>query len=405
MPTFYYFRHGLTNLYMETSLFLNPVAFVTSELLESASARSLMRTIDIHTQDNFPDLDKAGLAIIGVEDSRGNPANRGCVEAPDRIREAFYPLFNHWPGLRIVDLGNIKAGNNINDTYFALAQVAGELLRNHFTVVILGGSQDLTYASYKAYEQLNQLVNLVAIDPTFDLGQDDEELNAHSYLSHIIMHQPNYLFNYTNLGYQSYCVDHEAINLMKNLYFDVSRLGVVKANPEETEPVVRNADILSFDISSVRAADAPGNAHPLPNGFSGEEACRICRYAGMSDKLSSIGIYEYNPAFDPQGTTAALIGQMLWYFIDGYAHRLGDLPEAGSREFARYNVRIEGHEEEVVFLKSKKTDRWWIDLSMGRTDRKKYERHQYVPCSRKDYDSAMNDDIPDRWWQFYQKLT
>lgn len=390
---------------MEHSLFLNPVTFVTDELFETFSRRSLLRTIDIHTREHFPELDKAGIAIVGVEDGRGNILNKGCSFGPDVIREAFYALFNHWPGLHIVDLGNIKAGNDISDTYFALEQVVGELLSKHFTVVILGGSQDLTFAHYKAYEKAGQLVNLVAVDPSFDLGQDDEPLNAHSYLSHIIMHQPNFLFNYTNLGYQSYYVDSDAVNLMKNLYFDVYRLGVVKANPEETEPVVRNADLLSFDMSSVRAADAPGNARPVPNGFSGEEACRICRYAGMSDKLSSIGIYDYNPALDPQRTAAALIGQMLWYFIDGYAHRLGDLPESGSREFARYNVRIEGHEEEVVFLKSKKTDRWWIDLSLGRTDRKKYERHQYVPCSRKDYESAMNDDIPDRWWQFYQKLT
>jgi formiminoglutamase len=58
----------------------------------------------------------------------------------------------------------------------------------------------------------------------------------------------------------------------------------------------------------------------------------------------------------------------------------------------------------VVFLRSKITGRWWIDLSFGRNDRKKYEKHHYVPCSKRDYELALQDDIPDRWWQFYQKL-
>ncbi|MDP3463279.1 MAG: formimidoylglutamase [Bacteroidales bacterium] len=389
---------------MEIQLYLQPLNPTLIEAENYSGRRNLLNIIDKHTESHFPDTDKPGLAIVGVEEDRGNPGNSSSAAAPDAIRKAFYTLFCHWPELRIIDLGNIKAGHTIEDTYFALSQVVGHLIRNKMTVIILGGTQDLTFANYQAYENTGQLVNIASVDPAFDLGQDGEDLNAHSYLSRIIIHQPNYLFNFTNLGYQSYYVDADAVSLMKNMFFDVYRLGLVKAQPEETEPVVRNADILSFDISSIRASDAPGNGQPLPNGFSGEEACRICRYAGMSDKLSSIGIYEFNPAYDRQGITASLIAQMIWYFIDGFAHRLGDLPIEGSNEFARYNVRIEGHEEEVVFLRSKKTDRWWIDLSFGRKDRKKYERHHYVPCSKNDYESALKDDIPDRWWQFYQKL-
>ena len=111
----------------------------------------------------------------------------------------------------------------------------------------------------------------------------------------IILHQPNYLFNYTNIGYQTYFVDQDAVRLMKKMFFDTYRLGFVNRNIEEMEPMVRNADMLSFDISSIRQSDAPGCANATPNGFYGEQACQIMRFAGMSDKLTSLGIYEYDP--------------------------------------------------------------------------------------------------------------
>lgn len=390
---------------MEIKLFLEPVEPFRSETNPRPGRRSLGESIlAYNTKDHFPDLTGIQMALIGVREDRNAVNNEGCSGGVSKIREAFYQLFNHWSSLRMADLGDIKPGYSIDDTYFALSQVVSHLIRNNIVPIILGGSQDLTYANYLAYENIGQLVNIVAIDPIFDLGQDDVELSSQSYLSKIIMHQPNYLFNFTNVGYQTYYVDHEAVELMKNLLFDVYRLGMIKAQAEDAEPLVRNADLLSFDISAIRAADAPGNGNAGPNGFTGEEACRIARYAGMSDKLSAIGFYEYNPLFDKENITAQLIAQMIWYFVEGFMGRKNDLPKQESTDFAKYIVKIEDHEEALIFLRSKKTDRWWIDLSFGRTDRKKYERHHFVPCSKEDYDLALTEEIPDRWWQFYQKL-
>jgi arginase family enzyme len=281
----------------------------------------------------------------------------------------------------MADLGDIKPGYTIDDTYFALSQVVAELIRADIVPIVLGGSQDLTYAIYKAFENIGRLVNIAAIDPIFDLGQDEEPINSQAYLSHIIMHQPNFLFNFSNLGYRT-----------------------LKSSPEDAEPLLRNADIVSFDISAIRASDAPGNGNAEPNGFTGDEACRLARYAGMSDKLSAIGFFEYNPSFDHHKITAKLMSQLIWYFVEGFANRKQDLPATDSLDFAKYNVRIEGQEEDVIFLRSKKTDRWWIDLSFGRRDRKKYERHHFVPCTKADYELALQDELPDRWWQFFQKL-
>jgi len=352
----------------------------------------------------FPDLEKADLAIIGVPEDRNAIDNEGCGQGPDFIRRYLYKLF---PGTfipRIIDLGNLKRGNTQKDTYFALTSTISELLNANTIPIILGGSQDLTYANYQAYQSLGQIINIVSIDNMFDLGKSEGELNSQSWLSSIILHQPNYLFNYANIGYQTYFIDQEALKLMNNLFFDTYRLGIVRADLEEVEPIVRNADVLSFDISSVRNSDAPGNHNATPNGFYGEEACQIVRYAGISDKLTSIGFYEYNPKFDHDGQTAHLIAQMIWYFMEGFYSRPHDFPFRNEEDYLKYHVTISDHQQDITFYKSKKTDRWWMEIPLPAEQRAKYERHYIVPCSYKDYQQATREEIPDRWWMVYQKL-
>ena len=74
------------------------------------------------------------------------------------------------------------------------------LIQNKIIPLIIGGSQDLTYANYLAYENLGQTINMFCLDPIFDLGSADDDIHSQSFLSRIILHQPNFLFNYTNAG-------------------------------------------------------------------------------------------------------------------------------------------------------------------------------------------------------------
>jgi arginase family enzyme len=352
----------------------------------------------------FPEYHEADIVLIGVKEDRNAFNNEGCALAPDYVRKHLYKLFPGSFDLRIVDLGNIKAGFQVSDTYFALSAVIAELLEKDIFPVIIGGSQDLTYANYQAYQSLGQIINIVSIDSMFDLGSSENEVTSRSFLSSIILHQPNFLFNYANLGYQTYFVDQEALKLLKNLMFDTYRLGLLRKNLEEAEPVVRNADLITVDVSSIRFSDAPGNANATPNGFYGEEICQIIRYAGMSDKLTSIGFYETNPQYDRNGQTAHLVAQMIWYFIEGFYNRPNDFPFKKDEDYIRYRVAITDHKEELTFFKSKKTDRWWMEIPLQSEQRIKYQRHYLVPCSYADYQAACTNDIPDRWWMVYQKL-
>jgi arginase family enzyme len=391
---------------MEFTEYLSPVDF--NSLITKGRLRSrLGHLIDVYALDRpFPSLENVKVAILGVPESRGTNSNKGAAKSPNAVRAYLYDLFPHNRKLNVVDVGDVKLGATISDTYHAVGSLVSELLSLGIIPLIIGGSQDLTYGTYLGYERLGQTMTLASIDRIFDLGESEHEIDSNSWLSRLIIRQPNYLFNYTNIGYQTYLVDQEAVKLMKQMFFDVYRLGQFSVNIEEAEPLIRNADSLSVDISAVRASDAPGCADSTPNGFYGEQMCQLMWYAGISDKVSSIGFYEVNPDFDPRGQTAHLTAQMIWYFIDGALNRLNEMPTINQPDetHLRYFVKIEGQDEEIVFYKSTKTDRWWMQVACPPDLQTKYSRHVVVPCSYNDYKTASENDLPDRWWQVYQKI-
>lgn len=358
---------------------------------------------------SFPDLDenKPDIAIIGVMEDRNSVNNSGCGLGPDYIRERLFELNEGAYTTKIVDLGNIRQGASITDTYIALKTVVNELLKKDILPIIIGGGQDLTYAQYIAYENLEQKVDVVVVDSKFDLNDDSYyeniETTSESYLNRIFLHEPNYLFNFSNLGYQTYFVSQDSLRVMDKLYFDVNRLGELSGQMQNIEPIIRNASMVSFDVSAIRSSDAVGNANATPNGFFGHEACQICRYAGFNDKLTSIGFYEFNPAYDNNGQTATLLAQMIWYFMDGFYNRKKDFPLHPRSQYLIYKTSLKHEDQELVFVKSKKSDRWWMQVPYPNNGSKN-ERSHLVPCRYEDYNIAVSGEMPDLWWRTYQKL-
>lgn len=363
--------------------------------------KSIGQCIEIYTTKNdFPSLENKKIAIIGVEEDRGAVGNIGSGNNLDEIRKEFYALYpGNWP-INVVDLGNIKKGNSIEDTYFALKETLSSLLKIKIIPVIIGGGQDLTYANYRAYDSLEQTVNLTCVDNKFDLGLIEDELNSHTFLSKIVMDQPCNLFNYCNIGYQTYFNSQNEIDLLESLFFESHRLGEVSNSLPIVEPVLRDADIVSIDLSAVKNSEAPANYNATPNGFSGNEICAISRYAGISDKVSSFGIYEYNSQYDTKNQTAQLISQMIWYFIEGVNYRANDYPFGLKDNYQKFIVPIEN--EVLNFYKSNKSGRWWMEISLNENN--KYKRHALIPCTYQDYISATNQEIPDRWLKTLKKL-
>jgi len=362
---------------------------------------SFGQCIEIHTEQNgFPSLENKKIAILGVQEDRVSVGNSGTGKDLDSIRKELYQLYpGNWP-INVADLGNIQQGNTIEDTYFALNELLSYLLKRGVIPVIIGGGQDLTYSNYRAYDLLEQTVNIVAVDSKFDLGSIEDELTSQSYLSKIVMNQPANLFNFCNIGYQTYFNSQEEIELLESLFFETHRLGEVSNAIQLVEPVLRDADIVSIDMSSVKNADAPANNNATPNGFSGAEICAISRYAGISDKVTSFGIYEYNSKYDVKNQTAQLISQMIWYFIEGVNYRANDYPFGLKDNYQKYIVPIE--DQLLNFHKSNKSGRWWMEININKNN--KNSRHTLIPCTYQDYISATNQEIPDRWFRTLKKI-
>ncbi|MFO8054531.1 MAG: formimidoylglutamase [Bacteroidales bacterium] len=392
---------------MDLSVYFEPAAVDMNNNKQGLPEKRLGDVISSFAPGNsFPEVHGFDIAIIGVQEDRNAYNNAGCEKAPPVIREKLYSLYQGNYKAKIADLGNIKPGNTVNDTYFALSAVVTQLMEKNVIPVIIGGSQDLTYAQYKAYEMLGRIINIVAVDNSFDLGNAEEHFDSRAYLSKIILQQPNYLFNFTNIGYQTYFTDQKAQELMDSLYFDTYRLGNIRDDLREAEPLIRNTDLFSFDISALRQSDAPGNKNASPNGFYGEEACRICRYAGMSDKISSAGFYEVNPQRDLYDQTAHLTAQMIWYFIDGFYNRKNDIPAREQNKYKRYIVPLDTYDQTIEFYQSKKSGRWWMLMPSTPLSNSDIKRNIWIPCSYEDYLTATNNhEIPEKWWKAFHKLS
>jgi len=381
--------------------FLTPVKESVVAHLALQSSFCLGRIIRIHTEEEgFPDLENVKIAILGVQEDRNSEDNFGCGENLHFIRTKLYELFPGKWDAPIADLGNVLKGNSVTDTYFAVSEIITGLLKKNIIPIIIGGGQDITYVNYRAYDSLEQTVNIAAVDSRFDLGNLNDELTSQSYLSKVIMQEPNNLFNYSNVGYQTYFNSQDEIELLDSLFFDACRLGKAK-ELENIEPVFRNADIVSIDIGSVRQSEAPANNNASPNGFYGEEICAISRYAGLSDKVSSFGIYEYNSKLDNNHQTAHLIAQMVWYFIEGFNFRVKDYPFSGKENYQKFTVLLED-DDPLTFYKSNKSGRWWIEIKIVSDN--KYKRHALIPCTYNDYTDATKQIIPEKWYKAMRKL-
>lgn len=361
---------------------------------------SLGKKIKIHTKKKgLPELDGVDIVIIGVTEGRGAVDNVGTGKGLEIIRKYLYQMFpGNWQ-LSIADLGNVPVGSETGDTYFLAQEILGELLEKKITPIIIGGSQDITYANYRAYDRLMKPVNVVSVDNRFDIGEMDPILNSRNYLHYIVMDKPNNMFNYSNLGFQTFFNSQEEIDLMEKLHFEAFRLGEVTQDITSVEPVLRDADIVSIDMGAVRMSDAAANNNAVPNGFYGDQICAISRYAGISSKVSSFGIYEYNPKYDQRDTTAHLLAQMLWYFIEGYQLRLKEYPFESVDRYKKYIVPVEN--ETINFFKSNKSERWWMEVSFTHNN---MEKSSLVPCTYQDYLTANNQILPERWLKTFRKL-
>ncbi|GHN03106.1 arginase [Cytophagales bacterium WSM2-2] len=386
---------------MDLTILFSPV----DEAIYTADypSNSFFKNIRAYTE-KMPDYKGAQIALIGVNEERGTSDNQGAAQGPDEVRKKLYRLKKGTGSYNIVDLGNLNTGVDLDETYTRVSEVCRILLESNVLPVLIGGTHDLDYGQYRGYEEMQKLVSFLNVDAFLDLDDRKDAAPSRQHVHKMLLHEPNYLFGYTHLAHQTYLVDSFSTAILEKLNFEAHRIGQIRSNLTEMEPAIRYADMFSFDITAIKSSDAPGNANAQPFGLTGEEACQICWYAGMNEKLSSAGFYEYNPNYDDiHKKTASVVATMIWYFVEGYYHRKQE-SNFKSNDFLKYVVSMPVEPETIAFYKSKLTEKWWMEVSYVRAGAR-YARNSIVPCSYADYQTATKGEVPERYISALSKMS
>lgn len=346
-------------------------------------------SLRIHTTEGFPDLSDVQVAILGVGEADANA-----------VRESLYALACPPGKVQVADLGNFRKDN----LAFIIPALA-ELLNSRILPILLANDWYFALSLFKAAQQVLSTINLVAVDETLRFGlKGDAEEYARSVL-HQVVHDtsPQSLFHLGIIGYQSHNVDPAGMQLLQERNFDGIRLGQARSNLPEIEPVIRDGDLCWINLAALKQSEAPGQVAPSPGGFTMEESCQLCRYAGMSDKLKGFGIFGFRAEYDQQAQTAQTTAQMLWYFLEGVQQRKGDFP-VSTDGLTEYIVEPLGQERPLTFWKSRKSGRWWVQVPVSSPGHPGLQ-HRLVPCSHSDYLATCQNELPERLLNAFKRFT
>ncbi len=386
---------------MDLNGYFDPVSLERPEFEYLDNRESFSHHISVHTPDQpIRELDRHQAVIMGVPEDR-NGFVKGSKDSPDAVRSQLFQLVRVNRGLKVYDLGNVKKGGSVSDTYFAVRDILLELKERRLVCLILGGSQDLSRGVFLAMEREEGLHQVLTIDSMLDFSSSTGTLHSRNYLNQLL--QPGFMerFTFTNLGHQACFASSAQLEQLERSYLESIRLGVARSNMKQSEPLIRDSGFVSIDLGAVRHSDAPGASIPSPNGFFGDELCQITRYAGMSEQVDCIGLFEFIPSRDLNGQTAHLTAQAAWYFLDGLAHRIRENPVDTPEHIRKFIVNLNAAGHDIVFHKSTLSERWWMEIPV-KNPLTGY--NFFVSCSYEDYQHACNQEIPDRWWRYLHRL-
>ncbi len=353
--------------------------------------------IECHTEAYKPELNSSDIVIIGVPEERNAIDNEGTKFAPDEIRKALYRLFPGDWDKNIIDLGNLLTNDDPAETYNRLIELLNDIYIYNVSVIILGGSQDITYPIAKSMDANNKNYNLSVIDAKIDSALIDEQMDNENYLTNILSNDLSKLQIMSIFGVQTYYNHPAKYEIFDKLYVDYYKLGEISKDVLSVEPELREAHIVSIDTGVIRNSDMPAQKTSHPNGLTGQEICTMTRLSGISVKNKILGIFEYNPFFDKNKTGANLIAQMIWYYVEGKNQMLPDYPYIDKNELLKFYV--DNEMVKLNFYKNQKTGRWWVELP------ELVNTNKLFPCAEIDYKAAVNHKITGRIYQIINKMT
>ena len=152
---------------MDVKIFFNPVNDKLHQNIEST--HSFFKNIYL-LGPSFPNIKKADIALIGLEEFRGAGYDNENDNGTDEIRAKLYNLKKGAIAYKIVDLGNLRNGPTLEETQTRLQEVCHFLLDNEVLPIVFGGTHDMDISLYKAYQDMEKLVSILNVDAFIDLG-------------------------------------------------------------------------------------------------------------------------------------------------------------------------------------------------------------------------------------------
>ena len=373
---------------------LKPIDDDILNSIKSNKRGSIGEEIQIHTSSlGLPDIESTDIAILGISETRNSFFESNDFNLSN-FRKEFYQLnLGKWKK-SISDLGNLPNGETTNDTYHAIAELCLFLRKKNIISIIIGGSNDIIFPIFKSYNNFNKKVNIVSIDNQFDLHQDEDLLSSRSYMNKIIIDDSSKLNDFTNLGYQRHLCSPSEIDLMDKLFFDYISLGDLIGDDKSAEPILRDAHIIGLDMKALSWVSSGNYEYGNPNGIDSRLICILSRYSGISDKCGYFGLFELLN----NSISTKLYAQIIWYFIEGVNSRFSEPIFSDKSGFIKYNVSVSGRD--LIFIKSNESERWWLEIILS----EKNEKKRYLPCLESDYTSALNDNIPERWFRAIKRI-
>jgi arginase family enzyme len=360
-------------------------ANINEKFFKYSLGASIVKTIE---NIDWTDLHELDIAIIGAPFVNGE-CQEGKKSVPDRIRGYLYKLACNDKQLKIIDFGNLKPASSKKGTYLALRDIIDYFNEKDIRTVVIGGSHDLTSGICEAYTK-NRFFTLTLADGQFDVKRGTEQFSHTNFLSRIFRNRPD-IFQFNLLGFQNHLVGEYLIR-KTGISGEYLRLGRLRDDFLLAEPVLRDTDVFSIDMGVVSFGFAPATIQKNPNGLRGEEVCQLSRYAGLSNRLKVLGLFEIYPDEDNYDQTLKLASEIIWYFIDGHSYR------SESGEMLEYKVEISGLEQPMVFLRETLTGRWWFEINSISGEK------ILIACSENDYRKASDNEIPGRWIKIMQKM-
>jgi len=199
-----------------------------------------------------------------------------------------------------------------------------ELVRREILPIVIGGGHDIAFPDYLGFAQNFKDRAVLNIDTHLDV-RDAQQANSGTPFRQILEceYKPDKLIE---AGIQNYANSIYHFEYAKKSGAKIFTLDEIKENGIDSvldliHPDLKNYAVhLSFDMDSVRGADAPGVSAVYPDGLSAEEALKIALYCGLNLNVKVLDIAEVNPEFDVDGKTSRLASHFIMNFLTGVAN-------------------------------------------------------------------------------------